>query len=101
MPMWYVAPLARIGAGDVELAGGKGANLGELMRTGFPVPDGFVLSTRLYRDALRSAGLCGGIVTHGSQGRTADPARLRAGIETMTIPAVDGGGDSGGLSEAG
>ena len=53
----YVVPLAEVGAGDVAVAGGKGANLGELVRAGFRVPDGFVVSTRLYADALRAASL--------------------------------------------
>ncbi len=29
---------------DVALAGGKGANLGELIASGFPVPPGFVVT---------------------------------------------------------
>lgn len=35
--------------GDLDLAGGKGANLGELLAAGLPVPDGFVLTTDAYR----------------------------------------------------
>jgi pyruvate,water dikinase len=38
---------------DAALAGGKGARLGELARGGFPVPDGFVLTTTAYRAAAR------------------------------------------------
>ncbi len=37
------------------MAGGKGANLGELVRGGFPVPDGFVLTTAAYRIAAAQA----------------------------------------------
>ncbi len=33
---------------DVALAGGKGANLGELLAAGFPVPDGFVVTADAY-----------------------------------------------------
>ena len=33
-----------LGRGDVAVAGGKGANLGELTRAGLPVPRGFVVS---------------------------------------------------------
>jgi pyruvate,water dikinase len=29
---------------DVKIAGGKGANLGELIKVGFPVPPGFVVT---------------------------------------------------------
>ncbi len=47
-----VVPLSAVGAGDVGLAGGKGANLGELVRAGFAVPDGFVVTTRAYAAAV-------------------------------------------------
>ncbi len=33
---------------DIPLVGGKGANLGELTRAGFPVPNAFVLTTAAY-----------------------------------------------------
>ena len=45
-----VAPLDAFGRGDVPTAGGKGANLGELVRAGFTVPAGFVVSTQAYGD---------------------------------------------------
>jgi rifampicin phosphotransferase len=44
----YTAWLDEIHKGDFALAGGKGANLGELSRAGFPVPPGFVLTTVAY-----------------------------------------------------
>jgi len=43
-----VAPLRGFGRGDILRAGGKGANLGELIRRGLPVPDGFVVTTDAY-----------------------------------------------------
>lgn len=85
MSAWYLAPLDEVTANDRDLAGGKGANLGELMRSGFAVPDGFVVSTRFYCDALRLAkvgGAAGGTATSES-----DPAQLRAAIQAMTIPS--------------
>lgn len=42
----YVTALSDVGG--VASAGGKGANLGELVRGGFPVPDGFVVTTGAY-----------------------------------------------------
>lgn len=36
--------LSEVRKGDVNVAGGKGANLGELIWKGFPVPPGFVVS---------------------------------------------------------
>ena len=44
----FVVPLERLGRDDLARAGGKGANLGELVSAGFPVPDGFVVSTVAY-----------------------------------------------------
>ncbi|MFI6498374.1 PEP/pyruvate-binding domain-containing protein [Nonomuraea typhae] len=43
--MTVVAPLGDFGRDDLDRAGGKGANLGELVRLGLPVPDGFVVTT--------------------------------------------------------
>lgn len=40
--------LEQVGAGDLALVGGKAANLGELMRAGFEVPRGFVVTTEAY-----------------------------------------------------
>ena len=50
-----VRPLRDLRATDLPIAGGKGANLGELVRAGFPVPDGFVVTTAAY-DAFVAAG---------------------------------------------
>ena len=49
--------LADIDRGAVALVGGKGANLGELARAGFPVPNGFVLTTSAYALAAEAAGV--------------------------------------------
>ncbi|MFB4277804.1 MULTISPECIES: PEP/pyruvate-binding domain-containing protein [unclassified Nonomuraea] len=46
--MKLVAPLNAFGRGDLAMAGGKGANLGELVRNSFPVPGGFVVTTHAY-----------------------------------------------------
>jgi rifampicin phosphotransferase len=43
-----VLPLHELGRRDLAVAGGKGANLGELVRAGFPVPPGFVVTTAAY-----------------------------------------------------
>lgn len=37
---------------DVPLVGGKGANLGEMTKAGFPVPNGFAITTEAYRRFL-------------------------------------------------
>src|SRR3989442_8220696 len=48
MSALFVVDLRRVGRHDLALAGGKGANLGELIRAGFPVPPGFVVTTAAY-----------------------------------------------------
>jgi pyruvate,water dikinase len=47
--------------GDADIAGGKGANLGELTAAGFRVPDGFVVSASAYLHAMEAAGVRGRI----------------------------------------
>lgn len=42
--VWF----ADLSAGDAAVAGGKGANLGELTRAGLPVPPGFVVTAGAY-----------------------------------------------------
>ncbi|HEY5979061.1 MAG TPA: PEP/pyruvate-binding domain-containing protein [Microlunatus sp.] len=49
-PRRVVVGLAGFGRHDVSAAGGKAANLGELVRAGLPVPPGFVVTTTAYRE---------------------------------------------------
>lgn len=46
---------------DVPLAGGKGANLGEMVQAGLPVPPGFVITAPSYRLVVETAALAGQI----------------------------------------
>jgi pyruvate,water dikinase len=46
-----------VGKEDVALVGGKGANLGELVKAGIPVPPGFVVPASAYYRFLETAGL--------------------------------------------
>jgi pyruvate, water dikinase len=48
----YVVPFGGLGVEDVELVGGKSANLGELTRAGFPVPPGFAVTTEAHEAGL-------------------------------------------------
>ncbi len=52
-----VAPLQRFARADLQTAGGKAANLGELIRAGFPVPPGFVVTTAAYDRFVAANGL--------------------------------------------
>ncbi len=42
---------------DVGIVGGKGANLGELTRAGFPVPPGFAVTAQAYKYFIESTGI--------------------------------------------
>ena len=50
----FVAPLSQLRAADVDRAGGKGANLGEMIWAGFPVPGGFVVLAASFRRAVEA-----------------------------------------------
>ncbi len=50
-----------IGKEDGALVGGKGANLGELLRAGIPVPPGFVVTADTFFHFLEETGLYRGI----------------------------------------
>jgi rifampicin phosphotransferase len=47
--MNFIKQFDELGSSDIDQAGGKGANLGELTRAGIPVPPGFVVTTEAYR----------------------------------------------------
>jgi rifampicin phosphotransferase len=79
-----VTRINAVGRDDLELAGGKGANLGELMRAGFPVPDGFIISTEAYATVVADAGLAEVIAAGLDAGD--DGATIRAAFENLTIP---------------
>ncbi len=50
-----VVPLSSRKALDPSVAGGKGAGLARLLRNGFPVPPGFVITAPAFREPLREA----------------------------------------------
>jgi pyruvate,water dikinase len=52
----WVGPFDSIDKRDLALVGGKGANLGEMTRAGFPVPGGFCVTTDAFRAFLAGAG---------------------------------------------
>lgn len=46
----YIKKFAELSIDHVSIAGGKGASLGEMMKVGFPVPQGFVITTNAFKD---------------------------------------------------
>ncbi|HEY9399278.1 MAG TPA: phosphoenolpyruvate synthase [Nitrososphaeraceae archaeon] len=49
----YIIGLDQLGRHDLEIAGGKAANLGELIKIGMPVPEGFIVSTNSFDNLIQ------------------------------------------------
>ena len=55
--MTYTIPFSQLNKTNIPLAGGKGANLGEMTTAGLPIPPGFVLTTDAYDAFVQAHGL--------------------------------------------
>ncbi|AXV40554.1 phosphoenolpyruvate synthase [Methanobacterium sp. BAmetb5] len=55
--MEYVEFFEELKKEDVDIAGGKGANLGELTQAGIPVPPGFVITSATYQKFMEETGI--------------------------------------------
>lgn len=53
----YVKKFEDISKNDIGIAGGKGANLGELTQAGIPVPPGFVITAETYQKFMEATGI--------------------------------------------
>ncbi|MAG40118.1 phosphoenolpyruvate synthase [Candidatus Pacearchaeota archaeon] len=51
----YILWLSDLSKKDINLAGGKGANLGEMYNAKFPVPQAFVVTTKAFNHFLKQA----------------------------------------------
>ena len=78
-----VVGLENLGHDDLDSAGGKGANLGELLRAGFPVPPGFVVTTLAYREAFEAAGIDSALAEAMSE---TDADDVRHAVGAMAVP---------------
>ena len=56
-PRSEVVSLETLRRNDLDRGGGKGANLGELISVGLPVPPGFCVTTAAYRRVVAETGL--------------------------------------------
>ena len=55
--MRYVEEIANLSMADAEEAGGKGANMGEMVRANLPVPLGFVVLRDSYLESMSASGV--------------------------------------------
>lgn len=55
--MKYVIKFEDLTKNDIGIAGGKGANLGELTQAGIPVPPGFVVTAETYDNFMQDTGI--------------------------------------------
>src|SRR6266704_5201678 len=76
---------------SLATVGGKGANLNQLVRAGFPVPTGFLVSTAAYRAFVQDNDLQQQIVARARSGAATDfeavSAAIRQLFERASIPA--------------
>ena len=88
-----IVDLSEVGLSDVGLVGGKGANLGEMIAAGFPVPPGFVVTADAYLDAMERAGLRDDLAESARRSGELTPDELaeaarrdRASVLDATLP---------------
>jgi len=55
--MEFIRQFKYLGKNDTNLAGGKGASLGEMTKADIPVPSGFVILTSAFNNFLEETGL--------------------------------------------
>ncbi|RIL04865.1 hypothetical protein DCC79_16430 [bacterium] len=87
-PPW-VLPFDRITAASLPDVGGKGANLGELARAGFPIPPGFCVTTAAF-DAFMAARAGDGVEDAGAATFAALDALAPGDVEGVRAVAPRG-----------
>ena len=87
----FVAWFEDVARADVERVGGKGANLGEMTRAGFPVPPGFVVTAEAYLHALDIAGVRDALRDHVVGLDVDDPDALRQASAELQAMVRDAG----------
>ncbi|MGI5089304.1 PEP/pyruvate-binding domain-containing protein [Treponema sp. OMZ 805] len=73
-----IADFTQIHKDDVLIAGGKGANLGEMTAAGIPVPKGFVITADAYREFLKENNIDEIILRVLTEAQTDEQALLSA-----------------------
>ncbi|MCY4617100.1 MAG: phosphoenolpyruvate synthase, partial [Chloroflexi bacterium] len=91
----HIVWFAQVGRESVPLVGGKGANLGELTQANIPVPPGFVVTTRAYRQFIEDSGLdhtlrrlLAGLNVNDDDQLNSRAEAVRHAIEQAEMPAI-------------
>jgi pyruvate,water dikinase len=77
--LWFDA----LSKASTPVAGGKGANLGEMTRAGLPVPPGFVVTAHAFLAALEAGGIRDRLAELFASANTDDPAALARTSDEM------------------
>jgi pyruvate,water dikinase len=85
MDTFFTIPAERLDGDDLAQAGGKGANLGELLRAGFPVPDSFVVNTAAY-DSFVAHNRLHETIARSLREETGNGAAIRDAFQEAQIP---------------
>lgn len=90
-----IVGLTHVGRTDVSRVGGKAASLGQRLRDGYPLPEGFVITAAVYRrfvsegrlDCLLARVLAGEAVGRGEPVACEEAsAEIRAAFEAVPVP---------------
>ncbi len=89
----FTRPFEELDKTQTLIAGGKGANLGEMAAAGLPVPEGFVITAEAYLTALDREGIRESVREAGASSASADEhaladasAELRSQVGAVTLP---------------
>ena len=86
----YILFFEQIDRKDLPLVGGKGANLGEMTKAGFPVPGGFCVTTESYQEFIEHNNLAGflsqAIKDANTDNITQIGAQIREKVKQAEIP---------------
>jgi phosphoenolpyruvate synthase/pyruvate phosphate dikinase len=74
----------------LEVPGGKGTSLSRMVRAGFPVPPGFLMTTAAYHAFVKAKGLEERIIGISRLAPTADPTSLRAPHRPFGVSSTGG-----------
>ncbi len=93
MPSRYVEDIAGLRMSDAEEAGGKGANMGEMVAAELPVPPGFVVLRDSYLESMAAAGVSDDLNTAHREAmlRAGDPSRFDEMCQQMQALVLKAG----------